>query len=83
MPTAFVTGASRGIGKSIAIYLAESGYDIAATARTVENGQVMERSQKANESNVSIQPGSLSSTAEAIEAEGVRSRKFVPIIPGT
>ena len=32
---AFVTGASRGIGKAIAIELARAGYDVAATARTV------------------------------------------------
>ena len=32
---AFVTGASRGIGKGIALELADAGYDVALTARTV------------------------------------------------
>ena len=36
---AFVTGASRGIGKAIAIRLAQGGFDVAITARTVEEGE--------------------------------------------
>lgn len=35
-----VTGASRGIGKAIAVALAEAGYDVAITARTVREGDV-------------------------------------------
>lgn len=34
--TAFVTGASRGIGRAIALELAESGYDVAISARKVD-----------------------------------------------
>ena len=36
-PVAVITGASRGIGRSIAVALAASGYDIAAIARSVDS----------------------------------------------
>lgn len=36
-PVAVITGASRGIGRSIAIALASEGYDIAAIARSVDS----------------------------------------------
>jgi len=36
-PVAVITGASRGIGKSVAIALASEGYDIAAIARSVDS----------------------------------------------
>ncbi len=36
-PVAVITGASRGIGKSVAIALATEGYDIAAIARSVDS----------------------------------------------
>ncbi len=36
-PVAVVTGASRGIGRAVAIALAEEGYDIAAIARSVDS----------------------------------------------
>lgn len=35
MPTALVTGASRGVGRGVAIGLVESGFDVFATGRTV------------------------------------------------
>ena len=35
---AFVTGASRGIGKACAVSLAQAGYDVAVSARTMTDG---------------------------------------------
>ncbi len=63
-PLAFVTGASRGIGKQIAIALAAAGYDVVITARTVNEGEAIDE-----RSGVPL-PGSLEVTAEACEALG-------------
>ena len=35
---AFVTGASRGIGRACAVALAQAGYDVAVSARTMIDG---------------------------------------------
>ena len=69
---AFVTGASRGIGKAIAIELAEAGYDVAILARTVHEGERREHSSTLNRSDTSALPGSLDETAARIEAAGRR-----------
>jgi NAD(P)-dependent dehydrogenase (short-subunit alcohol dehydrogenase family) len=73
MPTAFVTGASRGIGKAVAVHLARAGFDVAITARTVKEGEQREHSSSLRRSDTSALPGSLASTAELVEAAGVRS----------
>jgi NAD(P)-dependent dehydrogenase (short-subunit alcohol dehydrogenase family) len=69
-PVAFVTGASRGIGKAVAIAFAEAGYDVAITARSQVEGEEREHSSTIRQSNTAPLPGSLRSTAEAIEATG-------------
>jgi NAD(P)-dependent dehydrogenase (short-subunit alcohol dehydrogenase family) len=71
--TAFVTGASRGIGKAIAVSLANAGFDVAISARTVEPGEGREHSSTVVASDTTPLPGSLRETAASIEAAGVRS----------
>ena len=67
---ALVTGASRGIGKSVAQWLAKGGYDVAITARTVHEGEAREHSSTLKASNTKPLPGSLDATAALVEAEG-------------
>ncbi len=74
---AFVTGASRGIGRAVAIAAAYAGYDVAITARTVLEGEAREHSSTIHKSDVSPLPGSLTSTAAAIELAG-RSALALP-----
>jgi len=68
--TAFVTGASRGIGKVIAIWLAKAGFDVVVTARSVNPGELREHSPTASSSDTSPLPGSLSETVAEIRKLG-------------
>jgi len=67
---AFVTGASRGIGKACAVHLARSGFDVAVTARTVLEGEAREHSSTVHRSDTRPLPGSLTSTADEVRAAG-------------
>ena len=69
---AFVTGASRGIGKQTALGLARAGFDVVITARTVHEGEGVDDSDRAQRAV----PGSLETTAAGIEAAG---RRALPI----
>src|SRR5579863_7904853 len=40
MPVALVTGASRGVGRGIAIALSDSGYTVYATGRSIEQANL-------------------------------------------
>jgi NAD(P)-dependent dehydrogenase (short-subunit alcohol dehydrogenase family) len=61
---AFVTGASRGIGKAASIALSEKGYDVVVTARTLKEGESFDGRPL---------PGSLETTAEAVRESGRRA----------
>jgi NAD(P)-dependent dehydrogenase (short-subunit alcohol dehydrogenase family) len=67
---AFVTGASRGIGKACAVHLARAGFDVAVLARTAVDGEAREHSSTVARSDTSPLPGSLATTAALIRAEG-------------
>jgi NAD(P)-dependent dehydrogenase (short-subunit alcohol dehydrogenase family) len=66
---ALVTGASRGIGKATAVALAQTGFDVAVTARTVHEGEGVDDSDERRRRL----PGSLDTTAAAVEAAGRRA----------
>ncbi len=67
---AFVTGASRGIGRACATFLAEAGFDVAISARTVHEGESREHSPTVRSSDTTPMPGSLDATAQAVTAAG-------------
>jgi len=66
---ALVTGASRGIGKATAVALADAGFDVVITARTVHEGEGVDDSDAAGRSV----PGSLDTTAAMVERAGARA----------
>ncbi len=59
-----MTGASRGIGRAACLALAESGFDVVVTARTVEEGKSADGRPL---------PGSIESTAEQVRSRGARA----------
>jgi NAD(P)-dependent dehydrogenase (short-subunit alcohol dehydrogenase family) len=67
---AFVTGASRGIGAASAVALAEAGFDVVVSARTVAEGETHDYgSTKAASKQIAL-PGSIEQTAELVRKAG-------------
>jgi NAD(P)-dependent dehydrogenase (short-subunit alcohol dehydrogenase family) len=67
---AFVTGASRGIGRACAIELARRGFDVVVTARTVTGAERFDHSSTVKKESTGPLPGSLDETAAAVRALG-------------
>lgn len=72
-PVAIVTGASRGIGRAGALALAEAGFDVVVSARTVHEGEGRAEPNSVREDVTLAVPGSLERTAQEIEAMGRRA----------
>jgi NAD(P)-dependent dehydrogenase (short-subunit alcohol dehydrogenase family) len=71
---ALVTGATRGIGKATAIALADAGWDVAVTGRTVRAGEGRDDSDTGAGRPL---PGSLEETAALVRGCGVRALALV------
>ncbi len=65
-PVALVTGASRGIGRGVALALARLGHTVVITGRTVREGEAT------NPATGHRLPGSLTTTAREVEELGAR-----------
>ena len=68
---AFITGASRGIGRGCALELARRGFDVVVTARTVTGAERLEHSSTVKKSLTTPLPGNLEKTASEVRALGV------------
>jgi len=67
---AFVTGASRGIGKASAVALAKAGFDVVLCARSRREGERREHSPTLRSSDTRALPGSLETTARCVADAG-------------
>jgi 3-oxoacyl-[acyl-carrier protein] reductase len=67
---AFVTGATRGIGRACALSLARAGFDIAVTGRTLREGEGKVPSASAKDPRELPVAGSIESTVAAVRALG-------------
>ncbi|WP_297841694.1 SDR family NAD(P)-dependent oxidoreductase [Pseudomonas sp.] len=67
---AFITGASRGIGREAALAFAHAGFDLAISARTLDEGEQHQHALR--DAAGAPLSGSLNSTAEAVRALGRR-----------
>jgi NAD(P)-dependent dehydrogenase (short-subunit alcohol dehydrogenase family) len=70
---AFITGASRGIGRGCALELARRGFDLVLTARTVTGTERFEHSVSVKKSVTTPLPGSLEHTASEVQALGAQA----------
>jgi NAD(P)-dependent dehydrogenase (short-subunit alcohol dehydrogenase family) len=67
---AFITGASRGIGRGCALELAKRAFDLVLTARTVTGSERLEHSSSVHKSATDPLPGNLEQTAREAREVG-------------
>jgi NAD(P)-dependent dehydrogenase (short-subunit alcohol dehydrogenase family) len=70
---AFITGASRGIGRGCALELARRDIDLVLTARTVTGRERLEHSSTVRKSLTDPLPGNLEQTAREVRALGAEA----------